>query len=98
MKSNRARAITSFLLGLLLSETILTDLGFAQTNSPSAAASSAPSSLWDRQINPAAVPADPATALADPRELGMLWAPIGITRAPIKLIVHGRLIRQETQR
>src|ERR1700736_4635289 len=58
MKSNRARAITSFLLGLLLSETILTGLGFAQTNSPSAAASSAPSSLWDRQINPAAVPAD----------------------------------------
>ena len=58
MKSNRARAITSFLLGLLLSETILTGLGFAQTNSPSAASSSAPSSLWDRQINPAAVPAD----------------------------------------
>jgi polyisoprenoid-binding protein YceI len=39
-----------------------------------------------------------ATALADPRELGMLWAPMGITRAPIKLIVHGRLVRQEAQR
>jgi polyisoprenoid-binding protein YceI len=39
-----------------------------------------------------------ATALADPRELGMRWAPMGITRAPIKLIVHGRLVRQEAQR
>ena len=39
-----------------------------------------------------------AAALADPRELGMLWAPMGITRAPIKLIVHGRLVRQEAQR
>jgi polyisoprenoid-binding protein YceI len=36
-----------------------------------------------------------ATALADPRGLGMLWAPMGITRAPIKLIVRGRLVRQE---
>jgi polyisoprenoid-binding protein YceI len=39
-----------------------------------------------------------ATALADPRGLGMLWAPMGITRAPIKLIVHGRLVREEAQR
>ncbi|MEA2213270.1 MAG: hypothetical protein QOF83_3218 [Solirubrobacteraceae bacterium] len=39
-----------------------------------------------------------ATAFADPRELGMRWAPMGITRAPIKLIVQGRLVRQEAQR
>lgn len=35
-----------------------------------------------------------ATALADQRELGMTWSPMGITRAPAKLIVRGRLIRQ----
>jgi polyisoprenoid-binding protein YceI len=34
-----------------------------------------------------------ATASADHRELGMTWSPIGITRAPSKLIVHGRLVR-----
>jgi polyisoprenoid-binding protein YceI len=34
-----------------------------------------------------------ATALADQRELGMTWSPIGITRAPSKLIVSGRLVR-----
>jgi polyisoprenoid-binding protein YceI len=39
-----------------------------------------------------------ATAFADPRELGMRWAPMGITRVPITLIVHGRLVRQEAQR
>jgi polyisoprenoid-binding protein YceI len=33
-----------------------------------------------------------ATALADHRELGMTWSPIGITRAPSKLIVRGRLL------
>ncbi|HEY0631185.1 MAG TPA: YceI family protein [Thermoleophilaceae bacterium] len=34
-------------------------------------------------------------AFADPRELGMRWPPMGIARAPITLIVHGRLVRQE---
>jgi len=36
-----------------------------------------------------------ATALADHRELGMTWSPMGITRAPSKLIVRGRLVRAE---
>lgn len=35
-----------------------------------------------------------ASALADHRELGMLWSPMGIMRAPSKLIVRGRLIRR----
>ena len=39
-----------------------------------------------------------ATAIADQRELGMTWSPMGITRAPAKLIVRGRLIREETRR
>jgi polyisoprenoid-binding protein YceI len=34
-----------------------------------------------------------ATALADHRELGMTWSPMGILRAPSKLIVRGRLVR-----
>jgi polyisoprenoid-binding protein YceI len=34
-----------------------------------------------------------AIALADQRELGMTWSPLGITRAPSKLIVRGRLVR-----
>jgi polyisoprenoid-binding protein YceI len=34
-----------------------------------------------------------ATASADHRELGMTWSPMGITRTPSKLIVHGRLVR-----
>lgn len=38
-----------------------------------------------------------ARALADHRELGMLWSPLGITRAPSKLIVRGRLVRAEDQ-
>ena len=33
-----------------------------------------------------------ATALVDHRDLGMTWSPLGILRAPSKLIVHGRLI------
>jgi polyisoprenoid-binding protein YceI len=33
-----------------------------------------------------------ATALADHRELGMTWSPLGILRAPSKLIVRGHLI------
>jgi len=39
-----------------------------------------------------------ATALADHRELGMLWSPLGILRAPSKLIVRGRLVRQDDKR
>jgi polyisoprenoid-binding protein YceI len=38
-----------------------------------------------------------ATAPADHRELGMTWSPMGITRAPSKLIVHGRLVRAEEE-
>jgi hypothetical protein len=37
-------------------------------------------------------------ALADQRELGMTWSPIGITRAPSTLIVSGRLVRTEEER
>jgi polyisoprenoid-binding protein YceI len=37
-----------------------------------------------------------ATALADQRQLGML-SPLGIMRAPSKLIVRGRLVRAEDQ-
>jgi polyisoprenoid-binding protein YceI len=32
---------------------------------------------------------------ADHRELGMTWSPLGILRAPSKLIVRGRLIRSK---
>jgi polyisoprenoid-binding protein YceI len=39
-----------------------------------------------------------ATALADHRELGMTWSPLGIMRAPSKLIVRGRLVRQKDER
>jgi polyisoprenoid-binding protein YceI len=35
-----------------------------------------------------------ATALADHRELGMTSSPLGIMRAPSKLVVRGRLIRE----
>jgi polyisoprenoid-binding protein YceI len=38
-----------------------------------------------------------ATALVDQRELGMTWSPLGITRAPSKLIVLGRLVRTEKE-
>ncbi len=31
---------------------------------------------------------------ADHRKLGMMWSPLGILRAPSKLIVAGRLVRQ----
>jgi polyisoprenoid-binding protein YceI len=34
-----------------------------------------------------------ASTLADHRDLGMLWSPLGILRAPSKLIVQGRLVR-----
>ena len=36
-----------------------------------------------------------ATALVDQRELGMTWSPLGIVRAPSRLIVRGRLVRAE---
>jgi polyisoprenoid-binding protein YceI len=39
-----------------------------------------------------------ASALADHRELGMTWSPMGILRAPSKLIVRGRLVRTEDAR
>ena len=39
-----------------------------------------------------------ASALADHRELGMRWSPLGIMRAPSKLIVRGRLVRSEDLR
>ena len=35
-----------------------------------------------------------ATTEADHRELGMNWSPLGILRAPSKLIVRGRLVRR----
>ena len=36
-----------------------------------------------------------ATALVDHRELGMTWSPVGIMRAPSKLIVHAHLSKKE---
>src|SRR5262249_26370636 len=33
-----------------------------------------------------------ATACGDQRTLGMTWSPLGMIRAPSKLIIHGRLI------
>ena len=39
-----------------------------------------------------------ATALADHRELGMTWSPMGSQRAPSKLIIRGRLVRAEDAR
>jgi polyisoprenoid-binding protein YceI len=36
-----------------------------------------------------------ASALADHRKLGMTWSPLGILRAPSKLIVRGRLVSKE---
>lgn len=39
-----------------------------------------------------------ALTYADHRELGMTWSPLGILRAPSKLIVRGRLVRQEGAR
>lgn len=36
-----------------------------------------------------------ATTLVDHRELGMTWSPLGIMRAPSKLIVRARLSRTE---
>lgn len=39
-----------------------------------------------------------ARALANHRELGMTWSPLGIMRAPSELIVRGRLIPTEDPR
>jgi polyisoprenoid-binding protein YceI len=36
-----------------------------------------------------------AVTHGDHRELGMTWSPLGILRAPSKLIVRGRLVRAE---
>jgi polyisoprenoid-binding protein YceI len=36
-----------------------------------------------------------AEAVVDQRELGMTWSPMGLVRAPSKLIVRGRLVRAE---
>jgi polyisoprenoid-binding protein YceI len=36
-----------------------------------------------------------AATHADHRELGMTWSPLGILRAPSKLIVRGRLVRAD---
>jgi polyisoprenoid-binding protein YceI len=35
-----------------------------------------------------------AVASVDHRELGMTWSPLGIMRAPSKLVVRGRLVRE----
>jgi polyisoprenoid-binding protein YceI len=35
-----------------------------------------------------------ATALVDQRQLGMTWSPLGVVRAPSRLIVRGRLVRE----
>src|SRR3954447_18203950 len=35
-----------------------------------------------------------ATTEVDHRELGMTWSPLGLLRAPSKLIVRGRLVRR----
>lgn len=58
MKSQRARATASVLLGLLLSGTMLAGSGFAQSSLPSAAAANESASPWDQQVNTAAVHAD----------------------------------------
>ena len=36
-----------------------------------------------------------ASALADHRRLGMTWSPLGMVRTPSKLIVRGRLVRDD---
>jgi polyisoprenoid-binding protein YceI len=39
-----------------------------------------------------------AVTHADHRELGMTWSPLGILRVPSKLIVRGRLVREDARR
>jgi hypothetical protein len=36
-----------------------------------------------------------AITYADHRRLGMTWSPVGALRAPSKLIVRGRLFRED---
>ena len=36
-----------------------------------------------------------ASALADHRRLGMTWSPLGMVRTPSKVIVRGRLVRDD---
>lgn len=38
-----------------------------------------------------------ASTLADHRQLGMTWSPLGILRAPSRLIIRGRLVRTEVR-
>jgi len=38
-----------------------------------------------------------ASTLADHRKLGITWSPLGIMRAPSKLIVRARLVAKENQ-
>jgi polyisoprenoid-binding protein YceI len=35
------------------------------------------------------------TAEVDQRELGMTWSPLGLVRTPSRLVVRGRLVRQD---
>ncbi|MGY3602942.1 MULTISPECIES: alpha/beta fold hydrolase [unclassified Bradyrhizobium] len=58
MRSQRVRSAASLLLSLLLSGTMLSGVGFAQSGSRSAAAAGEPASPWDQRVNPAAVQAD----------------------------------------
>ena len=39
-----------------------------------------------------------ATALVDHRQLGITWSPMGMVRAPSKLIIRGHLVRTEDAR
>jgi homoserine O-acetyltransferase len=58
MKPQRVRAAASALLSLLLSGTMLSSVGFAQSSSPPPAVNDGPASPWDQQVNTAAVQAD----------------------------------------
>ena len=51
-------ACAAAVLALLLSGTVLSGAGFAQSGSPTAAENNGPASPWDRQVNTAATPAD----------------------------------------
>jgi homoserine O-acetyltransferase len=57
MKSQRARAVATVLLGLL-AKTMLAGIAYAQSYSPSATSASGPASPWDQGVNPAAAQAD----------------------------------------
>jgi homoserine O-acetyltransferase/O-succinyltransferase len=51
-------ACAAAMLGLVLSGTVLSGVGFAQSGSPAAAQNNGPASPWDRQVNAAATQAD----------------------------------------